>query len=68
MLHRGLSPETVYLAAYNVVAENKTAAVNRALDLFKKDAMNSSVSWRRIPKIKDNKTERLKNNEDEKFL
>jgi hypothetical protein len=30
--------------------------------------MNAAVSWLRIPEIKDIKAERLKNNEDEKFL
>ena len=67
-LHRGgLSPEKVYLAVYNVTAENKKEASERALDLFKKDARNSSVSWLRVPQIKRIKVEQLKS-DDEEFL
>jgi hypothetical protein len=66
-LHKGFSPEEVYYAAFNVVAENKTAAIDRGLDIFEKDAKNSSVRWRRIPQVSGIKVEQLKS-DDEEFL
>ena len=60
VLHRGLPPEKVYYAEFNVVAKNETEAIERGLEIFKINARNSSVGWCREPEIKDIKVEKNK--------
>jgi len=58
-LYRGRPRKRPYLAKYEVDAENKEKAVERALNWFRFEASQSNVGWARFPNYKDIKVELL---------
>ncbi len=60
--HRGSLLNAPYFARYKVTAGTEEAAVQNALMLFERDAVNSSVQWIRIPDYKNIKALLLNKN------
>ncbi len=58
-VHRGRPRKRPYLASFKVTAKTKEVSIQRALELFKGTAWNSSVGWRRFPIHKDITVEEL---------
>ncbi len=48
-LHRGSPLKQPYLATYEVEAEDKKEAVDKALSSFRSEALASGVAWHREP-------------------